>query len=147
VSITFTTTIYKSGMKNAAGIVIPEDKLLAHDGGKRPAVTVALPNHTYRSTVGKMGDIYLIPLSAEHRNASGLHGGETIEITLALDTEPRVTPIPDDLKAALSEHSLLDSFSKLSPSRIKEFVRQVEEAKSAETRARRIAKVVEDSKG
>lgn len=56
--------------------------------------------------------------------------------------EPRNTPPPNDLKAALTKARLLEAFEKTAPSRRKEFVRQVEDAKTAETRERRISKVV-----
>jgi uncharacterized protein YdeI (YjbR/CyaY-like superfamily) len=85
----------------------------------------------------------MIGLSAEHRKAAGLEGGERLAVTLALDTQPRITEIPGDLKVALVKAKVLDVFEKAAPSRRKEFVRQVEDAKTPETRARRVSKVVE----
>ena len=54
--------------------------------------------------------------------------------------------IPDDLRAALETSGALDAFEKAAPSRRKEFVRQVEEAKAADTRERRISKIVASCK-
>jgi len=84
----------------------------------------------------------MIGLSAENRQAAGLNGDEELEVGLDLDSEPRNTPPPNDLKAALVKARLLEAFEKAAPSRRKEFVRQVEDAKTLETRQRRIAKVV-----
>jgi len=84
----------------------------------------------------------MIGLSAEHRKGAGLEGDEKLEVRLELDTEPRNTPPPKDLKDALLRARRLDAFEKAAPSRRKEFVRQVEDAKTLETRERRIAKVV-----
>lgn len=84
----------------------------------------------------------MIGLSAENRQAAGLNGDEELEVGLELDAEPRNTPPPNDLKAALVKARLLEAFEKAAPSRRKEFVRQVEDAKTLETRQRRIAKVV-----
>lgn len=136
------TTLRKGETKDVAGIVVPEDIILELGSGKRPAVKVTLAGYTYRTTVGKMGDTYMIPLSSEHRKKSGLIGNESLEVTLELDTEPRVTAIPDDLQSALVEAKKLHIFEAMAPSRKKEFVRQVEEAKAPETRLRRIDKVL-----
>ena len=84
----------------------------------------------------------MIGLSAENRRAAGLDGNEELEVRLELDTEPRNTPPPKDLRAALVKARRLEAFEKTAPSRRKEFVRQVEDAKTLETRERRIAKIV-----
>ena len=112
-------------------------------GGKRPAVNVTLAGYTYRSTVGKMGDLFMISFSSEHRAKTGLNGDETLEVTLELDVEPRTFAPPNDLRDALEAASLLSAFEASAPSYQKEFVRQVEDAKTEETRQRRIAKVLE----
>jgi uncharacterized protein YdeI (YjbR/CyaY-like superfamily) len=106
-------------------------------------VKIYLPGYSYRTTVAVMGGKFMIPLSAAHRTAAGLKAGDPVEVTLELDTEPRTVEIPEDLAAALSEkNGATEAFDKLAPSRKKEFVRQVVEAKAEETRQRRIAKIV-----
>jgi hypothetical protein len=142
-SISFVTSILKGATKNVTGIVIPGDVIAGLGAGKRPKVKVTLNGYTYRSTVGTMGGKFMVGLSAENRAAAGVSGGEVMEIRLALDTEPRTVEIPDDLRRALSGADALEAFGKAAPSRKKEFVRQVEEAKAADTRNRRIAKIVD----
>ena len=139
----FVTKIRRDLKKNVTGIVVPPEVVAELGKSKKPAVKVTLNGYTYRSTVATMGGKFMIGLSAENRKAAGLEGDEQLEVRLELDTEPRVTEIPDDLKAALTKSKVLAAFEKLATSRRKEFVRQVEEAKAAETRARRIAKIVE----
>ena len=64
-------------------------------------------------------------------------------MTLELDTEPRTVEVPEDLAAALDEKpGARVAFDALAYSARKEFVRQVNEAKAAETRQRRIAGIV-----
>jgi uncharacterized protein YdeI (YjbR/CyaY-like superfamily) len=70
-----------------------------------------------------------------------------VDVTLALDLEPRTVQLPKDLEAALKRAGTLGAFEKSAPSMKKEYVRQVEEAKAQETRERRIAKIVEKIKG
>jgi len=61
----------------------------------------------------------------------------------ALDTEPRVVEIPKDLAAALKKAKKAEAFDKLSYTHRKEHVRAINEAKAAETRARRIDKCID----
>jgi hypothetical protein len=139
---TFVTKIVKDAKKSATGIVVPSEVVAALGQGKKPAVKVTLNGYTYRSSIATMSGKFMISLSAAHREAAGLEGSEQLEVKLDLDTEPRDTAIPPDLKATLVNSKLLPAFEAMAPSRRREFVRQVEEAKTAETRERRIAKVV-----
>jgi hypothetical protein len=139
---TFTTTIFKDSEVNATGIEVPAEAIAALDSGKKPKVKVTLNDYSYRSTVAVMGGAFLIPLAAEHREAAGVKAGDTLDITLELDTEPRTVDVPDDLAAALKEHDAAAAFDQLAYSKRKEFVRQVVTAKAQETRDRRIAKIV-----
>jgi uncharacterized protein YdeI (YjbR/CyaY-like superfamily) len=89
------------------------------------------------------GDVYMLGLSQENRAAAGVKAGDQVDVTLELDTEPRIVEVPDDLAAALAEKpGARAAFDALSYTMRKEHVRQVEEAKAQETRTRRIAKIV-----
>jgi uncharacterized protein YdeI (YjbR/CyaY-like superfamily) len=86
----------------------------------------------------------MIPLSKANREAAGVQGGDQVEVTLELDLAPRNVELPEDLAAALEARSgAWAAFDAAAPSTRKEFVRQVESAKAAETRTRRIAAIVE----
>lgn len=141
-SVEFRTVILQTG-KNTTGIEVPEDIIEKLGAGKRPLVRVTINSYTYRSAVASMNGTFMISLSAKDRQAAGLQGGDEVDVTLEVDVEPRVVEIPEDLKSALVEASVLDAFEKSAPSAKKEYVRQVVEAKKQETRARRIAKIVE----
>lgn len=141
--MTFNTTFWRSETKKVSGIIVPEDVVVALGGGKRPAVRVTLQGYTYRSTIAKMGEHYLISFSSEHRTKSGLKGDETLDVTLELDTAPRTVEPPEDLKVSLEAAGLLAAFMALAPSHQKEYVRNIEEAKTPESRERRISKGVE----
>jgi hypothetical protein len=140
---TFSTTILKGNEVNATGIQVPPEVIAALGTSKKPKVSITLNGYTYRSTVAVMGGIFMLPLSAEHRQAAGVKAGETLQITLELDTEPRTVVVPEDLSAALSKTpGGMQAFDKLAYSVRKEYVRQVETAKAQETRLRRIAAIV-----
>ncbi|MBT0995662.1 YdeI/OmpD-associated family protein [Cellulomonas sp. DKR-3] len=138
---TFRTVLIRSGANNV-GIDVPEDLVLALGAGRRPPVLVTLNGHTYRSTVAPMGGRYLVPVSAQVRAEAGVAGGEEHEVTIVLDDQPRTVDVPDDLAAALAAAGVRDAFDALAPSRRKEHVRGVVEAKQEATRARRVAAVV-----
>ena len=139
----FTTTIQQAEGLDATGISVPPEVIAALGSGKRPKVTITLNGYTYRSTVAPYGDVYMLPLNKEHRSAAGVKAGDEVEITLALDTEPRTVEVPEDLAAALAgKPGAAEAFHKLSYTMRKEYVRQVTEAKAQETRERRITNIV-----
>ncbi|KAA1380792.1 YdeI/OmpD-associated family protein [Aeromicrobium fastidiosum] len=138
---TFTTTLVQMG--NNVGIEVPEDVVLGFGAGRRVPVTVHLNGHVYASTIASMGGRFLVPVSKAVREAAGVAGGEQHEITLEHDTSTRTPDVPDDLAEALASAGVRAAFDALAPSRSKEHVRSVVEAKAAETRARRVAKVVD----
>ena len=143
-SVTFTTIVQKDDEKNATGLPVPADVIAGLGAGKRPKVSVTIGGYTYRSTVAAYGDVFMLPLSAEHRAAAGVSAGESVEVTLALDTEPRTVEVPPDLATALAARSgATEAFAALSYSIRKEHVRQVETAKAQETRERRIRAIVD----
>ncbi len=139
--ITFHTTILQFG--NNTGIHVPDEVIEKLGGGKRPLVNVTVNDYSYRSAVATMDGKFMISFSSEHRNGSGIQGGDEVDVKLALDLDPRSVEIPKDLEAALADASAMDAFNQSAPSMKKEYVRQVESAKSQETRERRIAKIVE----
>jgi hypothetical protein len=139
---TFITTVTQAEDVNATGLPVPTEAVAALGSKKRPPVKVTLNGYTYRTTVAAYGDLFMLPLSAEHRNAAGVQAGEQLAVTLELDTEPRTVDVPADLAAGLAEAGAAAAFDRLSYTQRKEHVRQVETAKAAETRQRRIEKIV-----
>ncbi len=141
--VTFTTTIKLTG--NNTGIEIPPAIIAQLGTSKRPPVIITVANYTYRSTVAVMGGTYMVALSKASREAAGLKGGDRVEVSIELDEEPRTIAVPADLQAALNTHAgTQEAFDALSFSKRKEFVRQVEDAKTPETRGRRIANILSE---
>ena len=138
----FKTTILQLG--NNTGIEVPENVLEELGGGKKPLVVVTLNNYTYRSAIAKMGDKFLISLSAENRNNAKVKGGDKVDIKLELDLAPRTVDVPTELQNALDKNKTAKAnFEKLAPSKKKALVLSVSEAKTDETRLRRIEKAVQ----
>jgi hypothetical protein len=138
----FHATIQRSG-KTATGIHVPDDVVAALGSGKRPAVRVTINGHTYRSTIAPMGGAFMLPVSAEVRDRAAVTAGDEVEIQVELDTQPREVTLPSDFAEALDRDSDAKRFfDGLSYSNKRRLVLPVEQAKTAETRQRRIASTV-----
>ena len=139
----FRTTVELHGT-TATGVVVPPEVVDALGSGRRPAVAVTLAGHTYRSTVASRDGRFLLPVSAEVRAAAGVRAGDEVDVQLVLDAAPRTVEVPADLGGALDAAGARGAFTALSHSEQRRHVLAVEGAKAAETRARRIARVVQD---
>ena len=121
---TFITTLLQAEGKNATSIAIPPPIIAALGTNNKPKVVVSLNGYTYRSTVAPYaGDVFMLPVNAEHRAAAGLKAGDQVEVTLELDVEPRTVVVPDDLMAALDTAGATAPFAALALSKRKEHVR------------------------
>ncbi|MFB5269386.1 YdeI/OmpD-associated family protein [Paenibacillus enshidis] len=130
--------------KTATGIEVPDEIVEGLGGGKKPPVKVTIRSYTYRSTIASMGGKFMLPVSKENREGAGIQAGDEIEVELELDTAPRELSVPDDFTEALHRHEEARQFFEgLSYSNKRRFVLNIEGAKSAETRQRRIEKSVE----
>ena len=141
------TTLQATG-GNTTGIEIPPEAVEKLGGGKKSTVGVTINGLTYRTSIGSMGGKFLLPVSAERRAAAGIKAGDTVEVELVLDTTPREVAVPADFSAALqADKAAQAAWDKLAFSHRQRHVLAIEEAKTPETRARRIAKAVETLKG
>ncbi|HEX7442640.1 MAG TPA: DUF1905 domain-containing protein, partial [Acidimicrobiales bacterium] len=95
----FRATLELNG-KTATGLEVPPDVVEGLGGGKRPAVSVTIRDHTYRTGVGSMGGRSMLPVSAEVRAAAGVAAGDQLDVDIELDTAPREVVVPADLGAA-----------------------------------------------
>jgi hypothetical protein len=138
----FKTTLELGG-KTATGFRVPAEVVESLGKGKRPPVLVTINGHTYRNTVAVYGDVYMLGVAAEHREAAGVKAGDDIEVDLELDTAPREVEMAADFAAALdAAPEAKRFFETLSYSNKRRFTLSIEDAKTPETRQRRIEKSV-----
>ena len=141
----FTTTIVGDG--NKAGIEVPDHIVDALGAGKRPPVVVTMNGQSYRSSIAVMGGKYMVGVSSVNRELTGVSAGDTLEVGLEVDTAPRVVEVPEDLAAALDAEPEAKAFYvTLNYSAQRRYVEPIGDAKTPETRGRRVAKVVADLK-
>ena len=136
----FSGTVERDG--TSCFIALPFDPKAVF-GTVRAPVAVTVNGYAFRSRVVAMGGPACIGLRREHREAVGLSGGETVAVTVALDTAPRTVTAPADLLRALkAAPDALAGWKALSYTHQREHVEAIEDARKPETRARRIAAAV-----
>jgi len=140
-SATFETTVAATG--NNTGIVVPEEVIEQLGAGKRPPLLVNLNGYEYRTTAGFMGGRHMVSVSAAVRKATGLRGGDPVQVTLTVADTPREVTVPDDFAAALAADEQAGAFfAGLSNSLQRYHVDNITAAKNADTRQRRVEKAI-----
>ncbi|HZV27859.1 MAG TPA: YdeI/OmpD-associated family protein [Acidothermaceae bacterium] len=138
----FDTTVNALG--NNTGIVVPDAAIVELGAGKRPEVVVNVNGYEYRNTIGVMGGKSMVSISSAVRTATGLTGGDSIHVELAVADGPREVDVPVDLAEALdAEPQTKAFFANLSNSLQRYHVDNINAAKSDETRQRRIGGAVD----
>ena len=138
----FKTTILQAG-KTATGIKVPSEIVESFKAGKKPPVKVTINGYTYRSTIAVMGGAFMVGISAENRKGAKVNGGDAIEVKIELDTEVRVVEVPEEFQKALNKNAAAKkNFEQLSNSKKKWLTMPITEAKTEETKVKRIDKAI-----
>ncbi|MEW6031061.1 MAG: YdeI/OmpD-associated family protein [Chloroflexota bacterium] len=140
---TFTATILDAG-GGGAFVEVPFDVEAAF-GAKKPRVKAMIEGVPYRGTLTRMGGpSHILIILKGIREQIGKTFGDEVQITVELDTEPRVVEIPPELaKAFKKEKAAQAYFTSLAYSHRREYVGFITEAKKEETRLRRVAQTIE----
>ena len=111
-------------------------------GEARPPVRGTVNGYPFRGRIAKYGGRYMLGFRRELREGAGIAEGDTIDLDVELDTEPREVEVPPDLASALDDETRA-AFERMSYSHRKDYVDWITEAKRPETRERRVAKAIE----
>lgn len=114
-------------------------------GKKRVPVIASIEGQPYRGTLVRMGEPWhVLIILKEIRTQVGKTFGDTLEIVLEEDTQPRRVEIPSDLQEALNrDEAARAAFEKLAYTHQKEHVRALLDAKREETRRSRLEKTLQ----
>ncbi|GAA1440732.1 YdeI/OmpD-associated family protein [Leifsonia poae] len=133
------------------GLVVPStvvENLEQASGAKRPRITVTINGHTWHTRLAIMRGRHLIGFSNANRAATATEVGDEVVIDVDVDESPEVDETPTDVTDALqAEPSAQARFDALTTSQRKQQIRLIDQAKTSETRARRIVKLVETLRG
>ena len=141
---TYETVVIGSG--NHASIEIPDKNLEEIKANKRAPLKITINGYTYQSTATGVDGKCRVVFPMRDREAAKAAAGDHITVTLELDEGYRHVDMPLLLSDALEKNGLSDTFHNLTYSKRKEYARQVSEAKTDDTRFRRVEKVISELK-
>ncbi|MDQ6778377.1 MAG: YdeI/OmpD-associated family protein [Actinomycetota bacterium] len=142
-SIRFTAELVPRGP--AAALVLDDDQVSAvGEGAKRFPVVATVNGYSWRTSVMRKGGEFLVGLNRAVREEAGVQAGETVDVELVLDTDPREVELPDALANALAaDPEARAKFDALAFTHRKEYAQWIDEAKRNETRDRRVAQALQ----
>ncbi len=98
----------------------------------------------FRSSLMNMGDGHMMAVNAQLRSGAQCKAGDTVAVVMELDEEERTVEVPAYLKKIIDrDPKAMESWSKLSFTHRKEYVREIEGAKRIETREKRIGAMMD----
>lgn len=143
--MTFKVVVEQDDKTTACGIYMPFSVPEVFGTKARVPVRGTLNGYPFRSSIAPVGGCFTMPVNRELREGAGVKSGDLVEVVLERDTEPRIMePTPDLVEALRAEPVARAAWDRLSYTHRKEFVLAIEEAKKPETRARRVAKAIEE---
>lgn len=133
------------------GHVIAMSEQLVTSLGARHMSRVAgtLNGRPFRSNLMKMGGAFFLGVHKEHVDALGLAFGDHVAVEMSLDSEPRGDDIPPAIlvDALRRDAAAAAAWENLAPSRRREYVGSIKEAKKDETRERRVRRTIDELAG
>jgi len=98
----------------------------------------------FRSSLMPMGGCHFMAVNRTMREAAGVKAGDTVAVVMERDTAPRIVAVPAALKTALAKGKTAQAnWKEYSFSNQKEMAIFITGAKQEETRARRLARVID----
>jgi len=139
----FDAVVTRSGNTgSSAHVSIPGDlKQLFGTTGRIP-VSATFDGIPYRGSIVRWAGPPLIIVLQEILRELGKAPGDTLHVTLELDTLPRVVELDDDIETALKAANELDAYRALAYSHQRQFMVWIDGAKQEKTRRTRIEKTV-----
>ena len=130
-------------------VVVPAAKVAAAGLAYGARVRGRVNGAPFRSSLMKYGGVFHLGIQKATLTAAGVGEGDRVEVTIEADNEPLPTDaVPEDLGRALaSVTTAAAAWKELAPARRRGYVGQVISAKQAETRVRRIAKIIDELRG
>lgn len=121
---------------NTTGFRIPDEVVDELGAGRRPKVAATVGDHTWRSSIARMGDAFWLGMSRENRDLARVEAGQVLDLDVVVDDAPRTVDLPEELA------SVADAWAGLSYSNQRRIAEGIESAKKPETRAARVEKAL-----
>jgi hypothetical protein len=142
--IEFGATIIEGG-GGGMFIEFPHDVSRLFGVKGRVPVNATFDGIPYRGSLAKMGsDCHIVGVLKEIRQRLNKTAGDRVQVTIELDVEERKVELADDVHRELSKHrDAKMAWDKLSYTHQREYHQWIEQAKRSETRAARIAQMID----
>ncbi len=143
----FTATLRKLAMNYCVDVPAEASRALAGDPPERYVLVEGTANgHPFSTRLTPRGDgAYRLFLDGAVRAAAAIDIGDEVAIEVARAQPPPESPIPDDLREALSAlDGGVEAFAALTEAQRTGMLAFVERARTASTRARYVERVVEE---
>ncbi|MHA7274968.1 YdeI/OmpD-associated family protein [Arthrobacter sp. HLT1-21] len=142
--IEFDAVIQHSAVIGAASFVtFPYSVPETFGAGGRVPVRATFDGVGYRGSLVTHGDDHLLLVRSDVQAQIGKAAGDTVRVSLTLDTSERVVELADDVAAALVAGGAVDRFRALAYSRQREYALWIASAKRPATRDARIARTLQ----
>ena len=139
----FSALLIEDDNTTATTLKIPFDVHAEWGRKGRVPVRATLNGFPIRSSIFCYSGIYFLVINKQMREGTGLKAGDSVDVIMEIDLEPRVVQVPADLQTALKTNDPARTYwEKLSYTHQREYVAYITEAKRAETRTRRIEKTL-----
>jgi hypothetical protein len=126
------------------GLVPPFDVVKVFGTKARIPVRGTINGFPFRSSLMPMGRCHAMAINREIREGAGVKAGDAVEVVMERDEAERTVEIPPLLMKELSKSkSAAANWEKYSYTHRKEMARSIIDVKQEETRARRLAKVMD----
>lgn len=144
-SVQFKAIIQQNGKMNAAFVEFPfSTEELFNKKGQVKIKAIFDEKVEYRGSLAKMkSECHILGLTQEVRKQLGKTFGDEVSVSLLEDQEERTVEIAEDIALVFNENPEAKAlFDNMSYTHKKEYIRWIEEAKKAETRENRKAKMI-----
>ena len=128
---------------SSAFVAVPFDVHEAYGTRGRVPVWADFDGEAYRGSLVTYGNGHLLLVLAEIQERIGKGPGDTVHVTVKLDTAVRVVELDADVADAFTAAGVTDRFRAMSYSHQREYTTWIAEAAKPETRARRIASAID----
>jgi hypothetical protein len=139
----FNGTVGESGRGGGRWVEVPFDPKAVF-GQARAPVKGTVNGTPLRSRLAVYGGRTYLGLRADIRAAAGIDVGDSVEVVLEPDEEPREVDVPEALDQALAGNpKARRNYDALAFTHRREYAQWIASAKREETRERRVAKALE----
>ncbi len=140
----FKTKLVGQDGSSVAAVMFPFDIKEVFGTIARVPVRGTINGFPFRSSLMPMGGCHYMAVNRTMREGANCKAGDIVAVAMERDTAPRVVTVPAILKKALAKSKTAQaSWKKYSFSNQKEMALAITGAKQDETRARRLARIMD----